>query len=178
MCETRLYLSSLMWLEWKWKCKFRDLVFSTDIISGTKPVIDKHVMNDNRWHLGLGIYDTELFNIHGPDIWRRSPEDATITPLGKSVQSSVVWTVREITKSSSTFSATNISSKIVWWLQLHDTIQMKSNYTWINYNHDNIAIRSHIMIYNFVWNLNFGTKFSSIYLAKGKKMFGFSTIIC
>ena len=39
------------------------------------------------------------------------------------------WTVREITKSSSTFSATNISSNIVWFLQLHDTIQMKSNYT-------------------------------------------------
>ena len=25
------------------------------------------------------------------------------------------------------------------------------------------------MIYNFVWNLNFGTKSSSIYLAKGEK---------
>ena len=25
------------------------------------------------------------------------------------------------------------------------------------------------MIYNFVWNLIFGTKFSSIYLAKGEK---------
>ena len=32
-----------------------------------------------------------------------------------------------ITKSSSTFSATNISSNIVWLIQLHDTIQMKSN---------------------------------------------------
>ena len=31
-------------------------------------------------------------------------------------------------------------------------MQMESNYTWINYNHDNIATRSHIMIYNFVWN--------------------------
>ena len=31
--------------------------------------------------------------------------------------------VREITKCSSTFSATNISSKIVWLLQLHDTMQ-------------------------------------------------------
>ena len=35
-------------------------------------------------------------------------------------------TVREITKSSSTFSATNINSNIVWLLQLHDTIQMES----------------------------------------------------
>ena len=35
-------------------------------------------------------------------------------------------TVREITKSSSTFSATNISSNIVWLLQLHDTIQMEA----------------------------------------------------
>ena len=33
------------------------------------------------------------------------------------------------------FSATNISSNIVWLLQLHDTIQMKSNYTWINFTH-------------------------------------------
>ena len=48
--------------------------------------------------------------------------------------------VSEITKSSSTFSATYNSSNIVWSLQLHDTIQMK---------------------------FNFGTKFSSIYLAKG-----------
>ena len=50
--------------------------------------------------------------------------------------------VREITKCSSTFSATNISSNIVWLLQLHDTIQTKTN---------------------------FGTKFSSIYLAKWEK---------
>ena len=50
--------------------------------------------------------------------------------------------VREITKSSSTFSATNISSNIVWLLQLHDTIRMK---------------------------FDFGTKLSSIYLAKGEK---------
>ena len=34
--------------------------------------------------------------------------------------------VREITKSSSTFSATNISSNEVWLLQLYDTIQMES----------------------------------------------------
>ena len=33
--------------------------------------------------------------------------------------------VREITKSSSTFSGTNINSNKVWLLQLHDTIQMK-----------------------------------------------------
>ena len=77
--------------------------------------------------------------------------------------------VREITKSRSTFSATNISSNILWFIQLRDTIQMKSNYTWINYNHDNIAIRSHIVIYDFVWNFIFGTKFSNIYLAKGEK---------
>ena len=77
--------------------------------------------------------------------------------------------VREITKSSSTFSATNICINIVWVLQLHDTIQMKSNYTRINYNHDKVAIRSHMMIYNFVWNFIFTTKFSSIYLSKGEK---------
>ena len=54
--------------------------------------------------------------------------------------------VREITKSSSTFSATNISSNIVWLLQLNDTIQMKSI---------------------------FGTIFSSIYLAKVEKRWFF-----
>ena len=80
-----------------------------------------------------------------------------------------IWTVREITKSRSTFYATNISSNIVWLLQLHDAIQMKSNYLRINYNHDNIAIRNHITIYDFVWNFIFDTKFSRFYLAKGEK---------
>ena len=54
--------------------------------------------------------------------------------------------VREITKSSSTFSATNISSNIIWLLQLHDTIQRIQT---------------------------FGTKFSSIYLAKWEKRLDF-----
>ena len=58
--------------------------------------------------------------------------------------------VREITKSSSTFSATNVSSNMIWFFQLHDSIKMKSNHTGINYNHNDIAIRSHIMIYNSV----------------------------
>ena len=71
-----------------------------------------------------------------------------VTGMGGAVRFLVVGTigkgqrpspVREITNRSSTFSATNISSNIVWLLQLHDTIQTKSN---------------------------FGTKFSSIYLAK------------
>ena len=56
------------------------------------------------------------------------------------------WTVREITKSNSTFSATNISINIVGLLKLHDTIRMKSI---------------------------FGTRFSSIYLAKGEKRLDF-----
>ena len=72
---------------------------------------------------------------------RRSLEGSWVTPPS---------TAREITKSSSTFSATNISRNIVWSIQLRDTIQMKSNYTWITHNHDNIAIRNLIMIYNFV----------------------------
>ena len=46
--------------------------------------------------------------------------------------------------------ATNISDNIIWFLQLHDTIKTKWNHTGINYNHNNIAIRSHIMIYNNV----------------------------
>ena len=41
------------------------------------------------------------------------------------------------------FSATNFSSYIIELLQLHDTIQIKCNYAWI---HNNIAIRSHLMI--------------------------------
>ena len=61
-----------------------------------------------------------------------------------------ILSVREITKSSSTFSATNISSNMIWFLQLHDTITMKSNHTGINYNQNNIAKRSHIMIFNSV----------------------------
>ena len=60
------------------------------------------------------------------------------------------YTVREITKSSSTFSATNISNNMIWFFQMHDTIKLKSNHTEINYNHNNIAIRSHIMIYHNV----------------------------
>ena len=49
--------------------------------------------------------------------------DRWIDPNGSSCLS-----VREITKSSSTFSATNISCNIVWLLQLHDTIQTKSHF--------------------------------------------------
>ena len=66
------------------------------------------------------------------------------------MHSCVPLSVREITKSSSTFSATNISSNMIWFVQLHDKIKMKSNHTGINYNHNNIAIRSHILIYNSV----------------------------
>ena len=55
--------------------------------------------------------------------------------------------VRENTKSSSTFSATNISNNMIWFFQLHYTIKMKSNHTGINYNHNNTATRNHIMIY-------------------------------
>ena len=79
------------------------------------------------------------------------------------------WTVREITKSSTTFSATNISSNMICFFQLHDTIKRISNQTGINYNHNDIAIRSHIMIYNSVQNSIFATKFSTIYLARKQK---------
>ena len=58
---------------------------------------------------------------------------------------------------------------MICFFQLDDTIKMKSNHTGINYNHNNIAIRSHIIIYDSVYNLIFATKFSSIYLAKGQK---------
>ena len=58
---------------------------------------------------------------------------------------------------------------MIWFFQLHDTIKMKSNHTGINNNHNNIAIRSYIVIYDIVYNLIFATKFSSIYLAKGQK---------
>ena len=95
------------------------------------------------------------------------PQDMTLLKWNYLIFTNL--SVREITKSSSTFSATNIGSNKVWFHQLHDTIQMKSNYIWINYSHDNLAIRSHIMIYNFVLNLFFVTKFSSIYLARGEK---------
>ena len=71
------------------------------------------------------------------------------------------------------FSATNISSNITWFLQRHDIIKMKSNHTWINYSHNNIAIRNHIMIYNSVWNLIFATKFRGIFLAKVENVWFF-----
>ena len=58
---------------------------------------------------------------------------------------------------------------MMWFFQLHDTIKMKSNHTGINYNHNNIALRNHKMIYDNVWKLIFATKFSSIHLAKGQK---------
>ena len=63
---------------------------------------------------------------------------------------SIFGSVREITKSSSTFSATNIRSNMIWLFQLHDKIKMKSNHTGIDYNNNDIAIRSHIMTYNSV----------------------------
>ena len=44
-------------------------------------------------------------------------------------------TVREITKSSSTISATNISSNRIWFLQLHDTIKIKSYHAEQQYSH-------------------------------------------
>ena len=96
-------------------------------------------------------------------------------PLIPFVDSRRLSSVRGITKSSSTFPATNSSSNMARLLQLHGKIQKKSNYTWILYNHDNMAMRSHVMINNCVWNLIFGTKFSSISLAKGEKC---SSIIC
>ena len=90
-----------------------------------------------------------------------------------------IRTVREITKSSSTFSATNISSNMIGFFQLHDTIKMKSNHTGINYNHNDITIRSHMMIYNSVY-LIFATKFSSIHLAKDKNgwFFNYHLLTC
>ena len=66
------------------------------------------------------------------------------------------------------FSATNFSSYIIELLQLHDTIEIQLNYTWIHYN---IAIRGHLMIWKYVWNFIFATKFSSIYLLHGKHSF-------
>ena len=69
-----------------------------------------------------------------------------------------------------------ISSNIAWLIQWHDTIQMKSNFTWIIFDNDNIAIRSHIMI--SVWNLMFGTKFSSISVSKGEKRLVFHLLTC
>ena len=60
---------------------------------------------------------------------------------------------------------------MIWFFQLHDTIKMKSNHTGIYHDNNNTAIRSHIMIYNSI--IIFATKFSSIYLAKGQKLFFF-----
>ena len=74
----------------------------------------------------------------------------------------------EITKSSSTFSATNISSNRLWFHQLHETIQMKSNYAWINYNHDKY---SHKKSYNDIW---FCVKFHFWY----QNLLGKKSLVC
>ena len=75
------------------------------------------------------------------------------TVTGKMFQFDIVIMTNLISKgvfSSSTFSATNISSNMIRFLQMHDTIKMNSSHTGINYNHNNIAIINHIMIYNSV----------------------------
>ena len=82
--------------------------------------------------------------------------------------------VREITKSSSTFAATNLSSNMIWFHQLQDTVEMKSNHTVINYNHNNIAIR-YIIVCKVKFLLPNLVAFIS---QKNKKTFGFATIIC
>ena len=82
--------------------------------------------------------------------------------------------VREITKISSTFCATNISSNMIWFLQLHDTIKMKYHHTGINYNHNNIAIRSHIMIYSIVQNLILLPNFVAFISQKDKNVWFFN----
>ena len=69
----------------------------------------------------------------------KNSENNGMEKIGLNVNNPRPWSVREITKSSSTFSATNISSNVTSILKLHDTILI---------------------------NLIFITKLSSIYLAK------------
>ena len=93
--------------------------------------------------------DLALMSLWFPQVLLRPPHMVSYTHFGHA------WAVREITKSSSTFSATNISSNMICFFQLHDTIKMKSNHTGINYRHNGIAIRSHVMKYNSVLKFNF-----------------------
>ena len=67
------------------------------------------------------------------------------------------------------FSATNISSNKKWLFQLLDANQMKSKYTWTNYNRDNIALRSRTMIYNFLWKLFLVPNLVALISQKGEK---------
>ena len=85
------------------------------------------------------VFKWKHFPRYWPFVWGivNSPTKASDAKLW-----CFLWSVREITKSSSTFSATNISSNIERLLQLQDTIQTKSH---------------------------FGTELSSIYLAKWEK---------
>ena len=71
-----------------------------------------------------------------------------------------------VMKSSSTFSAANISGNVLWLLQLHDTIQMKLDYTWINYDHDN-TVETLYNTVNFCWSTHKG---HSIARPKGRGM--------
>ena len=85
-------------------------------------------------------------------MWARNGARATLIGSGRwdwfmgTCQMTKYYTVREITKSSSTFSVTNISSNMIWFCEMHDTIKKKSNHTGINLNHNNITIWSHIMV--------------------------------
>ena len=57
----------------------------------------------------------------------------------------------------------------IWYDFFNCLIQSKwTNHTGINYNHNDITSRSHV-IYNNVQNSIFATKFRSIYLTKGQK---------
>ena len=64
----------------------------------------------------------------------------------------------------------------IWYdfFQLHDTIKMKPNHTGINYNHNSIAIRSHIMMYNSVQNLILLPNLVAFILQKDKNVWFFN----
>ena len=63
---------------------------------------------------------------------------------------------------------------------MQDTIQIKPNYTWINYNHDDTVIRSQKMIYNDVWNLIFQPNLVAFTLQKEKNVcfFDYHLLTC
>ena len=71
--------------------------------------------------------DSECFIVSGNAAKFMNIIEKCITLHSHIMGTSDTLPVREITKSSSTFSATNISSNMIWFFQMHDTIKSYRN---------------------------------------------------
>ena len=80
-------------------------------------------------HTLLSLYNTFIYpySAYSNIVWGGTFKNDLVKLylLQEKISSDNISSVREITKNSSTFSVTTISSNMIWLLQLHDTIQMK-----------------------------------------------------